>query len=120
MFKCKVCGTELPDGTTDCTSCKVHQEPPAKFMPGTIVKIVLDEWGIVYYFHVTSSYYNHNHNMRMYNVYRDSSNVAQASWREDCLQPVSKEEIARINTTGLLKTSEYGGFEHPLMEGVNM
>jgi hypothetical protein len=116
MYKCKVCDTEIPDGIAECPSCKVHQEPPAKFMPGAIVKMVNKEGGIVIYNYVTDSYYNHEIQMRMYRL---NERIAMPVWREDWLEPVSKEEIERINKTGLLEPRKNGGWEHPIMEGVN-
>ena len=117
MFKCKVCGTELPDGTEACTNCLVCQEPPAKYMPGVLVRCVLADKGIVVYNYVVDSYYNHDIEMRMYRL---NELMAMPVYREDWLEPVSLVEIERVNKTGLLEVRKNGGFEHPLMEGVNM
>jgi hypothetical protein len=122
MYKCKVCDAEIPDGVAECPSCKVHQEPPAKFAPGKIVKVVKlklvnSNKGVVYYNYVVDSYFNQEIQMRMYRL---NERLAIPIWREDWLEPVSKEEIERINASGHLTQLERGGFEHPLMEGVNM
>ena len=114
MFKCKVCGTELPDGTADCTHCRVHQEPLAKFNPGAVVKIKIED--DMYYNHVVDSYFNHEINMRMYRL---NERMAMPIWREDWLEPVSDDEIDRVNKTGLLTPRRSGGFEHPIMKVVN-
>jgi hypothetical protein len=52
-------------------------------------------------------------------MYRLNELMAMPVWREDWLEPVSLEEIERVNKTGLLEARKNGGFEHPLMEGVN-
>lgn len=114
MFKCRVCDAELPDGTTDCPHCLIHQEPPAKFAPGTLVKMVVDDK--VYYNYVTDSYFNQSIQKRMY---RMNERIAMAIWREDWLEPVSDDEVARITATGLLEVRSNGGWNHPIMEGVN-
>lgn len=116
MFECKVCGTEIPDGAAACPSCRVHQEPPAKFMHGALVKLTLEDEGVVYYNYITDSYFNQEIQMRMYRV---NERIAMPVWREDWLQPVSQEEIERINATGLLEPRKNGGWQHPIMEGVN-
>lgn len=114
MFECKVCGKELQDGTETCPGCMVCQEPPAKFAPGTLVKIAVEDK--MYYNYVTDSYFNQNIQMRMY---RMNERIALAIWREDWLEPVSAEEVERITKTGLLEARSNGGWEHPIMKGVN-
>lgn len=114
MFKCEVCGAELPDGVQECPNCKVWQEPPAKFNAGQLVKLVVKENGYVYYNYVIDSYYNRTINMRMYRL---RERIALAVWREDWLEPVSEEEVERVNATGLLRLGKMGGYEHPITEG---
>lgn len=116
MFECEVCGTELLDGTTECHNCKVHQEPPAKFKAGDVVKIELKDRGYVYYNYVTDSYYNREINMRMYRL---AEAMAMPIYREDWLTLVSTEEIDRVNKSGLLRPRKLGGFEYPL-EGLEV
>lgn len=114
MFKCNVCGAELPDNVQECPSCKVWQEPPAKFKEGDVVKLVVKDKGYVYYNYVIGSYYNRDINMRMYRL---NECMAMPVWREDWLEPVSDEEIERVNKSGLLRPGKMGGFEYPLQEG---
>lgn len=111
MFECKVCGTEIPDGVAACPNCKVHQEPPAKYITGDVVKVTLENKGCVYYNYVSDSYYNREINMRMYRLVE---RIAMPIWREDWLEPVSNEEIELVNKSGLLRPRENGGFEYPL------
>jgi len=108
MFKCDVCGTELPDGTLECTNCKVRQEPAAKFENGQLVKMYIgDEW---YYNHIVDSYFNHEIKMRMYRL---NENMAMPIYREDWLEAVTEDEIERIKASGKLKRGKRGGWQHP-------
>ena len=111
MFKCEVCGTELPDGTQECPNCRVYQEPPAKYKPGDVVKVTLEEKGYTYYNYVVDSYFNREVNMHLYRL---KEAMAMPVWREDWLEPVSDEEIDRVNKSGLLRPRKRGGFEYPL------
>lgn len=111
MFKCDVCGADLPDGTTECQNCRVHQEPPAKFTNGALVKLAMKEKGIVYYNYVVDSYFNREVNMH---IYRLNERIAMPVYREDWLEAVSDEEIDRVNKSGLLRPRKMGGFEYPL------
>ena len=117
MFKCKVCGKELEDGTTMCPNCKIYQEPPAKFINGALVKLTLKDKGVVYYNYVVDSYYNQSIQMRMYRL---NERMAMPVYREDWLEAISPEEIEKVNKTNLLEPHKNGGFEHPIMEGVNV
>lgn len=109
MFKCKVCDTELPDGAVECPNCRVHQEPPAKYEHGAVVKMDIgDEW---YYNFVVDSYYNHEINMRMYRL---NERMAMPVYREDWLEPVSDEEIDLVNKSGKLKPQKNGGWHYPM------
>ena len=114
--RCVCCGEMVPEGTQVCPKCLVYHEPPAKFAPGMIVKIVLKEKGVVYYNYVVDSYFNKDINMRMYRL---NERMAMPIYREDWLEAVSSDEIDRVNKTGLLEAHKNGGFEHPIMEGVN-
>lgn len=111
MFKCKVCGTEIPEGTSTCPSCLVYQEPAAKYGVGDVVKLVVKDGGYVYYNYVVDSYYNRDVNMRMYRL---AEKMAMPVWREDWLEPVSSDEVIRVNNTGKLRPGKRGGFELPL------
>lgn len=115
MFKCNVCGKELPNSAEFCTNCLVYQAPPAKFKEGDIVKINFESEGYAYYNRIVGSYYNHDVDVRMYRLQEP---MMMPIWREDWLLPVSDEEIASINKSGKLKTRKSGGWEHPIMEGV--
>lgn len=115
MFKCEVCGTELPDGAKACPGCLVVQEPPAKFEPGTLVKLVMDNKGEVMYNYVVDSYFNQDVQMRLYRLHEF---MGMPVWREDWLQEPSDAEIAYINNTGRLKPRKHGGWVHPLEEAL--
>lgn len=115
--RCVCCGEIVPEGMHACPRCLVHQEPPAKFIPGALVKLTMKEKGYVYYNYVVGSYFNKEIKMHMYRL---NERIAMPVYREDWLEAVSPEEIERVNKTNLLEARMNGGFEHPLMEGVNM
>lgn len=114
--RCVVCGEIVPEGMHACPRCRVYQEPPAKFCNGALVKLTMKEKGIVYYNYTVDSYFNKETQMRMYRL---MENIAMPVYREDWLELTSTDEIERVNKTGLLEARKNGGFEHPLMKGVN-
>ena len=106
MFKCIVCGTELPDGAVECLHCKV---PVAKFKPGQLVKLVAKEY--IYYNFVVDSYFNRDVNKHLYRL---DEHMAMPVYPEDWLEPVPEEEIKFVNGSGDLAPGPMGGWRHPL------
>lgn len=115
--RCVCCGEVIPEGSHVCQKCQGCTEQPAKFMAGALVKLTMKDKGYVYYNYVVDSYFNQEINTRMYRL---MERIAMPVYREDWLEIVSADEIERVNRTGLLEARKNGGFEHPLMEGVNM
>lgn len=111
MFKCSCCDAELPDGTLECPQCKVFQEPPAKYAPGSLVKIKREGKGVYYINYVVDSYYNRDVGMHLYRL---NEILAMPVYREDWLEPVSDSEIEQFNASGDLAPVKYGGWTHPI------
>lgn len=111
MFKCVVCGAELPDGTVECLRCKVRQSLPAKFKHGQLVKIVTKEY--IYYNHVVDSYFNRDVNEHMYRL---DERMAMPVYPEKWLEAVSDEEITFVSNSGDLTPVRMGGWKHPLFD----
>lgn len=109
--KCVCCGEVIPEGAQVCPKCLTSLEPPAKYLPGQLVKMrVGDEW---YYNHIVDSYFNREINMRMYRL---NERIAMPVYREDWLELVGATEVDHVSTTGKLMSYKNGGWRHPIEE----
>lgn len=88
-------------------SCRVWQEPVAKFEPGQLVKCVMKER--TYYNYVVGSYYSREVGQRLYRL---NERIAMPVYREDWLEAVSNEEIECVNASGRLRPAKMGGWDY--------